>query len=60
MANELVWLFDERTFAWLKRRDAYTSVVRYSRGGIDYEVLVDNDDYKYINSDEREDSGAED
>lgn len=45
---EVVWLTDERTFAWLINVGAYYSLVKYTQEGIDYEVLVDNDEYEYI------------
>lgn len=61
MDAELVWLHDERTFASVLRRDAYTSMVRYVREGITFEVMVDNDDYDYITEfNEGEESGDED
>lgn len=47
METEYVWLTDERTFAELIRLGAYFSTVRYTRGGIDYEVLIDNDEFEY-------------
>lgn len=43
--NEVVWLHTERIYAVLVRRDAFFSIVRYTSGGIDYEVQVENDDY---------------
>lgn len=49
---EIVWLEDERTFAELVHMGAYFSWVRYSRGNEDYEILVANDEYKYIEGDD--------
>lgn len=44
---EYVWLTDERTYAELVSLGAYVSRVRYTRGGIDFEVLIDNDEFEY-------------
>jgi hypothetical protein len=43
--HEIIWLTEERTYAELIRRGAYLSLVRYSRGGYDYEILVENDEF---------------
>lgn len=45
--SEIVWLTEERTFARLVKLGAYYSVVTYARGGIDYEVLIDNEDIEF-------------
>lgn len=45
---DIVWLFDYRTYAYLVRMDAYDSVVRFTQGGLDYEVRVLNDDYEFF------------
>jgi hypothetical protein len=45
---EIVWLFEYRTYAYLVRRDAFTSLVRFSQDGNDYEVEVLNDDYEFF------------
>jgi len=52
METEIVWLTEERTFAELIRMGAYFSTVRYTRGGIDYEVLIDNDEFEYREADD--------
>ena len=44
---EIVWLIDERTFAELVNLGAHASLVRYIRGGHEYEVYVDNDEFEY-------------
>lgn len=43
--DEVVWLTEERVYGILMARGTWFSMVRYSRGGIDYEVLVENDEY---------------
>jgi len=48
---EYVWLTDERTFAELVRLGAHFSTVRYTREGIDYEVIVSNDEFDYWEDD---------
>lgn len=42
--NEVVWLTEDRTYAILIRELAYVSLVRYTRGGIDYEVWIENNE----------------
>lgn len=44
---EIVWLVEERTFARLVQLGAFFSVVEYTREGIDYEVVVTNDEFDY-------------
>ena len=46
MSGEIVWLTEEerKIPAILVRMDAFFSLVRYTRGGIDFEVLVENDE----------------
>lgn len=44
---EIVWLLQDRHFAFLIQRDAFYSLVKYTRGGIEYEVVVKNDDYEF-------------
>lgn len=44
---EIVWLTEERCFAQLLNLGAYMSTVRYTRGGIEYEVLIDNDEFEF-------------
>lgn len=43
---EIVWLTEERHFAVLVQRDAFFSIVKYTRDGNDYEVIIENDDYE--------------
>lgn len=44
---EIVWLTEERTYAILVRLGAWYSTVKYTRGGVDYEVVVSNDEFEY-------------
>lgn len=46
--TEIVWLIEERYFAELISLGAYFSLVRYTRGGIEYEVLVNNDEFTFF------------
>lgn len=53
--NEIVWIDDEelRNYpAELLRMGAYYSLVRYTRGGIDYEVYINNDNIIFGESDD--------
>lgn len=43
--SEIVWMVEERTFAEMVRRGAHFSVVKYSQGGYEYEILVGNDEF---------------
>lgn len=45
--KEIVWLTEDRHFALLIQRDAFYSLVAYTREGINYEVVVKNDDYEF-------------
>lgn len=45
MEDEVVWLKEDRRFAFLVSRGAYYSIVRYTAEGTDFEVQVENDDY---------------
>lgn len=42
----VVWLLEDRHFAFLLHRGAYYSTVTYTRDGTDYEVVIENDDYE--------------
>jgi hypothetical protein len=44
---EIVWLYEQRTFAVLVTMGAYFSRVKYTREGIDYEIDVDNDEWEF-------------
>lgn len=43
---EIVWLIEERTFAEIVQRGAHFSMVTYSQGGYEYEILVGNDEFE--------------
>lgn len=45
---DIVWLYEYRTYAYLVQRNAFDSIVKFTHGGIDYEVQVLNDDYEYF------------
>lgn len=45
---EIVWLLEERTYAVLVNLGAYYSTVRFTRGGIDYDIQVANDEFEYL------------
>ena len=47
MSSELIFIHEERVLGILIRRDAYLSLVKYTKDGIDYEVWIDNDDYDF-------------
>jgi hypothetical protein len=43
---EVVWLHEYRTYAFLISMGAYYSHVKFSRNGLDYEIIVENDDFE--------------
>lgn len=45
MTKPEIVLIEDRTLAEIINRGAYYSLVRYTRGGIDYEVLIGNDEF---------------
>jgi hypothetical protein len=58
MNPEIVWLTEERTFGIRVNLGAYVSLVQYTRAGIDYEVVVPNDEIiEYDEGDDDFDSG---
>lgn len=58
MSNEYVMLVEERILAEVVERNAFFSIVKYTSGGINFEVLVSNeefDDYEGSGNDDTED-----
>ena len=53
--EEVIWLIEERTFGTLLNLGAYYSMVRYTKKGIDYEVLLSNDEFDYVDGEVSED-----
>lgn len=45
---DVVWLIEENTLAVIINRGAHYSLVRYTREGIDYEVLVASDEFNDV------------
>lgn len=45
---EYVWIPDERVYGILVSAGAYYSRVMYSKDGITYEVVMDNDEFEYF------------
>lgn len=43
---EIVWLLEERVFGILVRLGTYFSLVRYNKNGMEYEVLIENDEFE--------------
>lgn len=43
--NEVVWLNENRRFAFLERRDAFVSLVYWYEGDERITLIVENDDY---------------
>lgn len=51
---KLVWLTEERTYAFLLRMGAHYSLVEYTHGGHHFEVLVDNDEIDFGDDDDED------
>lgn len=50
--SSIVWLEEEHHHATLVSRNAFTSIVKFTQKGIEYELLVDNDEYSFIEEDD--------
>lgn len=50
--SEIIYLLIERHHAELVSRYATFSLVRYTRNGHDFEVIVDNDEYEFTEGEE--------
>ncbi len=50
--ERLVWLIDEQVEGHIVgSMGAFFTMIAYHRGGMDYEVLVENDDFELIEGD---------
>jgi hypothetical protein len=47
-ADRIVWLTYERTFGYLVTEGAHFSRIRYQAGGMEWDVLVENDEFEII------------
>lgn len=47
-SEDLIWLFEERCFGYVVELGSYYSKVAYSRDGIDYEVLMENNEFEFM------------
>ena len=45
MPLELVYIYSEECYGYITQRNAYWALVRFRKGGIEYEVQILNDDY---------------
>jgi hypothetical protein len=52
MMDEYIWLTYERCYGILISMGAHFSLVKYKIGGIEYEVMISNDEYQLIDNDE--------
>ena len=46
--HRIVYIFDERVYGYLVVEGSYVSKVRYESMGIQYEVLMENDDFEVV------------
>ena len=44
---EVVWLTEDRMFAWLINRGAHYSLVKFERDGHEFTALIENDEYEF-------------
>lgn len=54
VANEKVYIIDEDVYGYIVRRGAYGSLIRYNIGGIEYEVMMLNEDFIIVQEIEEE------
>ena len=54
MANEKIYIPDEDIYRYIVTRGAYGSLVRYSLDGIEYEVMMLNEDFVIVQEIEEE------
>ena len=45
--NEWVWIHEERVYGELINYGTYFSRVRYEKSGLEYEVLLENDEFEF-------------
>lgn len=48
MANEKIYISDEDVYGYILKRGAYASLVKYKVKGIDYEVMMINEDFVIV------------
>ncbi len=52
---EIIWLKEMRTFGYLMKLNAHYSIVKCERGGMDYELIVENEEIEHLNEGELDD-----
>ena len=52
--SEIVWLTEERCFAYLISLGAHVSRVQFKKLGIDYDIYIENDEWEPWEPFERE------
>ncbi len=45
---QIVWIFDQSIHGTVIKQDAYASLIRYSKDGIEYEEVIPNDDFVVV------------
>lgn len=54
MANEKIYIPDEDAYGRIITRGAFASLVKYSLGGIEYEIMMLNEDFVVVEEIEEE------
>lgn len=54
VANERIYISDEDVYGHIVKRGAYASLVSYKVGGIEYEVMMINEDFTIVEEIEEE------
>ena len=45
---EFVWMTDEQVYAEVVSLGAHVSVVKFTQAGVEYQVVVNNDEFEYF------------
>lgn len=43
-----VWIIDLKTYGYMISLGAYVSLIRYEEDGVEYELYVENDGWRYL------------
>ena len=44
----VVWLYEEKAYGTVEKMGAFASLVKYKKDGIEYEELIENDEFAIV------------
>ena len=44
----VVWLYEEKAYGTVEKMGAFASLVKYQKDGIEYEELIENDEFAIV------------